>query len=72
MSVVIEQENELSEFAEDAGIALSSRAIALEEEPQQVRRDKILAIRLQLARGTYDLDGRLDALLERILAALYR
>ena len=32
-----------------------------------VRRKKIIRLRQQLARGTYDLDERLDAVLERIL-----
>jgi hypothetical protein len=33
----------------------------------QVRREKILGIREQLAKGTYDLDERLDVVLERLL-----
>jgi hypothetical protein len=33
----------------------------------KVRRKKILRVRQQLAHGTYDLDERLDAVLERIL-----
>jgi hypothetical protein len=33
----------------------------------QDRRNKILRVRQQLAHGTYDLDERLDAVLERIL-----
>ncbi|MGD1042660.1 MAG: hypothetical protein ABR913_06300 [Sedimentisphaerales bacterium] len=33
----------------------------------KVRRKKIIRVRQQLARGTYDLDERLDAVLERIL-----
>jgi hypothetical protein len=32
-----------------------------------VRRKMIIRLRQQLARGTYDLDERLDAVLERIL-----
>jgi hypothetical protein len=31
------------------------------------RRDKILEIRRQIASGTYDVDGRLDVILERVL-----
>lgn len=31
------------------------------------RRDKILEIRRQIASGTYDIDSRLDVILERIL-----
>ena len=70
MHAVIEQEDELTEFAEDAGVPLSGFAAGPDEVPSQVRKDKVLAIRLQLAQGTYDLDGRLDALLERLLAIL--
>jgi hypothetical protein len=33
----------------------------------KVRREKIIRVRQQLACGTYDLDERLDAVLERIL-----
>jgi hypothetical protein len=33
----------------------------------KARRKKIVRVRQQLARGTYDLDERLDAVLERIL-----
>jgi hypothetical protein len=33
----------------------------------KVRRKKVIRLRQQLARGTYDLDERLDAVLERIL-----
>ncbi|MBE3142358.1 MAG: flagellar biosynthesis anti-sigma factor FlgM [Planctomycetes bacterium] len=33
----------------------------------KVRRNKIIRVRQQLANGTYDLDERLDAVLERIL-----
>jgi len=38
--------------------------------PMIARRQKINRIRQQLARGTYDLDDRLDAVLERILMDL--
>jgi hypothetical protein len=33
----------------------------------KVRRNKIIRVRQQLANGTYDLDERLDAVLDRIL-----
>jgi hypothetical protein len=33
----------------------------------KVRRNKVIRLRRQFARGTYDLDERLDAVLERIL-----
>jgi hypothetical protein len=36
----------------------------------QARRNKILEIRKQLARGTYDLNERLDAVLEHLLKAI--
>jgi hypothetical protein len=36
--------------------------------PQKIRRVKVLRVRQQLACGTYDLDDRIDAILERILA----
>jgi len=36
----------------------------------ELRPEKITSIRLQLARGTYDRDERLDAVLERILTDL--
>lgn len=70
MSVVIEHE-ELTEFAEDFGIPLNGCGAEPQEELPQIRRDKVLAIRLELAKGTYDLDGRLDAVLERLLTMLY-
>jgi hypothetical protein len=70
MSVLCHQVDELTEFAEDAGIPLTGRAVAVEEESPQVRRDKILAIRLQLAHGRYDLDAHLDELLEHLLTVL--
>jgi hypothetical protein len=34
---------------------------------EKVRTEMIIRVRRQLARGTYDLDERLDAVLERIL-----
>ncbi len=36
----------------------------------QVREEKVLGIREQLARGTYDLDEHLDAVLESVLEDL--
>ena len=35
--------------------------------PAGVRKEKVLAIRRQLDEGTYDIDGRLDELMDRIL-----
>jgi hypothetical protein len=37
-----------------------------------VRKDKVLAVRQQLAEGTYDLDQRLGAALDSLLADLTR
>ena len=70
MHAVIEHENELTEFAEDVGICLHRYAIGLEAESPQDRKDRIFTIRRQLAEGTYDLDERLDAILDRLLATL--
>ena len=41
--------------------------ISMRASPPEVRRERVIRVRRQLARGTYDLDGRLDAVLERIL-----
>jgi hypothetical protein len=38
------------------------------ESMLKVRREKIIRVRQQLERGTYDLDERFDAVLDRILA----
>jgi hypothetical protein len=70
MHAVIEQEDELTEFAEDLGICLHGCAIGIEEESSQDRKERIFTIRQQLAEGTYDLDERLDAILDRLLATL--
>lgn len=35
-----------------------------------VRREKVLAVRQQLAQGTYDLDERLNAVVDRLLSDL--
>jgi hypothetical protein len=69
MHAVIEQE-EFAEFAEDLGIPLNGCANESEEESPQDRKDRIFTIRQQLAAGTYDLDERLDAILDRLLATL--
>ncbi len=70
MSILSQQEKELSAFAEDAGIPLHKCANGLDEEPPHVRKDRILAVRRQLAEGTYDLDERLDAVLDRLLVVI--
>jgi len=69
MHAVIEQE-EFAEFAEDIGIPLNGCAIGIEEESPQDRKNRIFTIRRQLAEGTYDLDERLDAILDRLLATI--
>jgi hypothetical protein len=69
MSVLIEQE-EFTEFAEDIGIPLNGCTIGIEDESPQDRKERIFTIRRQLAEGTYDLDERLDAILDRLLATL--
>jgi hypothetical protein len=67
---VIEHEDELTEFAEDFGICSGGCAVGPEEEPPQDWSDRIFTIRRQIAEGTYDLDERLDAILDRLLATL--
>ncbi|MDO8302327.1 MAG: hypothetical protein Q7T18_03705 [Sedimentisphaerales bacterium] len=70
MHAVIEHEDELTEFAEDIGICLNGCAIGIAEESPQDHTNRIFTIRRQLAEGTYDLDERLDAILDRLLATL--
>jgi len=65
--LLCQEKDELTSFAEDAGIPLNICAIELEEELSQVRKDRIFTIRQQLAEGIYDLDERLDAVLDRLL-----
>jgi hypothetical protein len=71
MSVVCEEIYELTEFAEDLGIPLNGCAAAAEAEPLPARMAKVLAIRHQLAEGTYHLDEKLDAVLDALLEVLY-
>ena len=70
MSILSQQEKELSAFAEDAGTPLHKCAIGPDEESPDARKDRILAVRRQLAEGTYDLDERLDAVLDRLLVVI--
>jgi hypothetical protein len=70
MLMLCQEEDEFTKFAEDAGIPLHSCSVELDEELAQVRKDRILTIRQQLAEGTYDLDERLDAILDHFLATL--
>ena len=65
MPMLIEQECDFTLFAEDAGIPLNSRAA--EHDWPQLRKDKVLAIRQQLANGTYDINCRLDAILDELV-----
>jgi hypothetical protein len=65
MAMLIEQECDLTLFAEDAGIPLNS--CANEQGRAELRKDKILAIQQQLANGTYDINCRLDAILDKLV-----
>ena len=71
MHVVAIEQEEFAEFTESIVIPLNRCAIGTVEESPQVRKEKIFTVRRQLAEGTYDLDGRLDALLDRLLTALH-
>jgi len=44
--------------------------ILLEDEPTDIRVDKVLEIRRQLGEGTYSLEDRLDVVVERIMEDL--
>ena len=82
MPVLIQQNNESTIIAENADVSLNlgfgsksqDRIIA---SPLQaihllppVRKEKILAVRQQLAEGTYDLDKGLDVVVGQLLKAL--
>lgn len=45
----------------------SSSAVLTEDEPGEIRVDKVLEIRRQLGEGTYCIDDRLDTVVERII-----
>jgi anti-sigma28 factor (negative regulator of flagellin synthesis) len=79
MSVLSWQKHEIAENTESLlseGAANRARAritaATLRNSPSlpRVREEKILAIRQQLARGTYDLDRRLNAAVHRLLAVV--
>ncbi len=45
-------------------------AVLLEDEPADIRVDKVLEIRRQLGEGTYSIEDRLDVVIDRIIADL--
>ena len=72
-SVVVQNEAEPLSNAGDSNTARCSiGAVTLRKIASLpcVRKDKVLAVRQQLAEGTYDLDKRLDAAVDRFLAAV--
>jgi len=70
MLALCQEIDELTEFSEDAGIPLNVHSNEVDEEQPQLRQDKIFTIRRQLAEGTYDLDGLLDAVIDQLLAVI--
>jgi len=44
--------------------------ILMEDEPVDIRVDKVLDIRRQLGEGTYSIEDRLDVVVERIMEDL--
>jgi anti-sigma28 factor (negative regulator of flagellin synthesis) len=66
MFELCQEKDKLTSFAEDVGIPLHIYAVELEEELTQVREDRIYTIRRQLAEGTYSIDERLNAVLDRL------
>jgi hypothetical protein len=67
-------ENTENPLSEGAGNKTRGRITAstLQNRPSlpRVRKEKVLAIKHQLAKSTYDLDKRLDAAVDRLLAAI--
>jgi anti-sigma28 factor (negative regulator of flagellin synthesis) len=82
MSVLSWQKNESAVVAKNAEIPLGEgagnkaqgriTALAMQNNPSlpRIRKKKVVAVRQQLAEGRYNLDERLDAALERLLAAV--
>jgi hypothetical protein len=82
MPVISRKEDELNAIAEYAEVALNQgagnmvrgevTAPALQgiASLPPVRSEKVLAVRAQLAEGTYDLDERLNAAVDRLHADL--
>jgi len=44
--------------------------VLVEEEPNDIRVDKVLDIRRQLGEGTYSIEDRLDVVVEKIIEDL--
>ena len=82
MPVTSRKKDELNAIAENADVALNQSAVnraraeitvpALQNIPSlpSGRKDKVLAVRQQIAEGIYDLDKRETAVLDRLLERL--
>jgi anti-sigma28 factor (negative regulator of flagellin synthesis) len=84
MSVLSQQNTESTVIAENTDISsnlnwgagnkargrITAPALRNIRSLPQVRKKKILEVRQQLAEGTYDIDKRLNAVLERLLEDL--
>ena len=80
--LISRKKDELNAIAEYTGVALDqgggntgrgeTTAPALQgiASLQPVRKEKVLAVRQQLAEGTYDLDERLNVVVDRLLTDL--
>ena len=79
MSVLSQQNNESTVIAENTGISLdwgtsnktrkrkTARVLQHISSRPQVNEKKILEVRQQLIEGTYDIDKRLNTVLDRLL-----
>jgi anti-sigma28 factor (negative regulator of flagellin synthesis) len=82
MSILSRQKDESAAIIENTDVPLSEgtgnkdqegmTAPTLQNSPSlpQIRKKKVFAIKQQLAESTYNLDKRLDAVLERLLVAV--
>jgi len=82
MSILSRRKDESAAIIENTDIPLNEEtgnkdqeritAPTLQNSPSlpQIREKKVFAIRQQLAESTYELDKRLDAVLERLLVAV--